>query len=316
MEYLQLILGFAILMAGGELLVRGASGMALKANIAPLVVGLTVVSLGTSAPELLVSIQAATDGNPEISIGNVVGSNIANLGLVLGITAMIFPIAVDRLVIRQDWPMMMAASMAFFIFALDNQLSFLEGLILFVTLIFFTVYLLFRSKWFDSPQPDVDVDELKVQAEKPVYGLIFFVLAGCVGLYFGSEWFVSGAVEIAMSFGVSEHVIGVTVVAFGTSVPELAASGIAAYRKQADISIGNLIGSNIFNILAVLGITSMITPIAVADNVLKFDIFWMLGVAAILFPIMLFRSTISRWNGFLLFCIYLAYIAFLLATQL
>jgi cation:H+ antiporter len=302
-------------MAGGELLVRGASGLAIKAKVSPLVVGLTVVSLGTSAPELLVSIQAATDGTPDIAMGNVVGSNIANLGLVLAITAIIFPIKIDRLIIRQDWPMMMASSLALFFFALDNKLTFLEGAILFITLIFFTVYLLFRSKWFDTPEPEVEVDDLKHEAKKTLGRLIALVLIGCVGLYFGSEWFVAGAVGIAESFGVSEHIIGVTLVAFGTSVPELAASGIAAYRQQSDISIGNLIGSNIFNILAVLGITSMITPIPITQNLMDFDIFWMLGIALLLFPIMLFGARISRANGLVLLAVYVSFVLLLLTTQ-
>lgn len=315
MEYLLLIVGFAVLMAGGELLVRGASGIALKAKVSPLVVGLTVVSLGTSAPEMLVSVQAALDGNADISIGNVIGSNIANLGLVLGITAMIFPIAVDRLIIRQDWPMMMASSLAFFFFALDGKLTFLEGLILATTLVFFTVYLLFRSKWFDTPEPEVEVDELKAQAKKTYWGLFLLVILGCIGLYYGSEWFVEGAVKIAHAFGVSEHIIGVTLVAFGTSVPELAASGIAAYRQESDISIGNLVGSNIFNLLGVLGVTSLIMPINISDSVLQFDMWWMLGIALILLPIMFFGSRVSRWNGFLLLAIYVLYIVTLLLTQ-
>ena len=303
-------------MTGGELLVRGASGLANKAKVSPLVVGLTVVSLGTSAPEMLVSIQAALDGNADISIGNVVGSNIANLGLVLGITAIIFPITVDRMIIRQDWPMMMASSLAFFFFSLDNKLTFLEGAIILVTLVFFTIYLLFRSKWFDTPEPEVEVDEMKAQAKKSLGGLLILVLAGCVGLYFGSEWFVKGAVHIAKSFGVSEHIIRVTLVAFGTSVPELAASGIAAYRQQSDISIGNLICSNIFNLLGVLGLTSIITPLTISDTVMNFDIFWMLGIAAIIFPIMLFGARVSRWNGVLLLGFYALYIFALLTTQL
>jgi len=315
MEYLLIVLGFAVLIAGGDFLVRGASGLALKANISPLIVGLTVVSIGTSAPELLVSIQASFAGNADIAIGNVVGSNIANLGLVLGITAIIFPLTIDRMIIRQDWPMMMTAAMLFFIFSLDNKISFTEGLILVSILVFFTVYLLFRSKWFDTDEPEVEMDGLEKEAGKSYLSLIGFVLIGCVGLYFGSDWFVEGAVIIAQSFGVSEHVIGVTLVAFGTSVPELAASGIAAFKKQSDISIGNLIGSNIFNILGVIGVTSMLSPLAVSDAVIGFDMFWMLGIAALLFPIMFFGSRISRWNGVILLSIYVGYIVSLLLTQ-
>lgn len=311
----MLLLGFAVLMAGGEFLVRGASGLALKAKISPLIVGLTVVSIGTSAPELLVSIQAAFTGNADIAIGNVIGSNIANLGLVLGITALIFPLRIDRLIIRQDWPMMMAGSLLFFIFCLDNTISFTEGIILFSILVFFTIYLLFRSKWFDTEAPVVEIDDLEKEAGKSFSSLIILVIIGCIGLYFGSEWFVEGAVKIAQSFGVSEHIIGVTLVAFGTSVPELAASGIAAFRKQSDISIGNLIGSNIFNILGVIGVTSMLTPLNVSDAVIGFDMFWMLGIAALLFPIMFFGSRISRWNGFILLSIYVGYIVTLLLTQ-
>lgn len=310
--YFLLVAGFAVLMFGGEFLVRGAAGLALKARISPLVVGLTVVSIGTSAPELFASLQAVWQGSPEICVGNVIGSNIANLGLVLAITAIIFPIAVDRQVLRQDWPMMMIATMAFYFFSLDGTLTFTDGAIFVSTLALFTVYLIVRSRMQSSSREDMeDTEEFDKVAKRPYLQLLVLILIGCVGLYYGSEWFLSGAIEVATTFGVSDHVIGVTVVAFGTSVPELAASGIAAFRKQSDISLGNLIGSNIFNLLGVLGVTSMVSELPISDRVLDWDYFWVFGVALLLFPMMFVRRKLGRIDGFILLGCYAAYIFFL-----
>ncbi len=314
--YLLLLLGFAVLIFGGELLVRGAAGLALKARISPLVVGLTVVSIGTSAPELFASLQAVWQGSSDIAVGNVIGSNIANLGLVLAVTALIFPIVVDRQVLRQDWPMMIIATLAFFFFSLDGHLSFLDGLIFFLTLSFFTVYLIVRSRMQASEREHMeDTEEFVKVAKQPYTKLLVLIVLGCVGLYFGSSWFLDGAIQLASTFGVSDHVIGVTVVAFGTSVPELAASGIAAFRKQSDISIGNLIGSNIFNILGVLGITSMVSPLSISEEILGWDFYWMLGIGLILFPMIFLKKKIGRIDGIILLACYTAYIAFLVIGQ-
>ena len=305
MDYLLLILGLAVLIFGGDLLVKGASGIALKLNMDPMVVGLTVVSLGTSAPELIVSIKSALNGNPDIAMGNVVGSNIANLGLVLAITAIVFPIAVNRKVLRIDWPVMVFFAALAFIFGLDNLITRFEGGVLLVTLVVYIYKLLQRGKsHLDNGDIEIDTDTEKESMMK----LILLLLGGMVALYLGSEWFLGGAMDIGRSFNLSESVIGVTIVAFGTSTPELAASAIAAYRKETDIALGNLLGSNIFNIGAVLGTTSIISPLVIDAKIMNIDILWMLGIAGILFPLMVFKKKLSLLSGIILFSLYCIFI--------
>ena len=305
MDYLLLILGLAVLIFGGDLLVKGASGIALKLNMDPMVVGLTVVSLGTSAPELVVSIKSALNGNPDIAMGNVVGSNIANLGLVLAITAIVFPIAVNRKVLRIDWPVMVFFAALAFIFGLDNLITRFEGGVLLVTLVVYIYKLLQRGK----SHPDNGDIEIDTDAEKEsMMKLILLLFGGMVALYLGSEWFLGGAIDIGRSFNLSESVIGVTIVAFGTSAPELAASVIAAYRKETDIALGNLLGSNIFNIGAVLGTTSIISPLVIDAKIMNIDILWMLGIAVILFPLMVFKKKLSLLSGIILFSLYCIFI--------
>lgn len=305
MDYLLLILGLAVLIFGGDLLVKGASGIALKLNMDSMVVGLTVVSLGTSAPELIVSIKSALNGNPDIAMGNVVGSNIANLGLVLAITAIVFPIAVNRKVLRIDWPVMVFFAALAFIFGLDNLITRFEGGVLLVTLVVYIYKLLQRGKsHLDNGDIEIDTDTGKESMMK----LILLLLGGMVALYLGSEWFLGGAMDIGRSFNLSESVIGVTIVAFGTSTPELAASAIAAYRKETDIALGNLLGSNIFNIGAVLGTTSIISPLVIDAKIMNIDILWMLGIAGILFPLMVFKKKLSLLSGIILFSLYCIFI--------
>ena len=305
MDYLLLILGLAVLIFGGDLLVKGASGIALKLNLDPMVVGLTVVSLGTSAPELIVSIKSALNGNPDIAMGNVVGSNIANLGLVLAITAIMFPIAVNRKVLRIDWPVMVFFAALAFIFGLDNLITRFEGGVLLVTLVVYIYKLLQRGKsHLDNGDIEIDTDTEKESMMK----LILLLLGGMVALYLGSEWFLGGAMDIGRSFNLSESVIGVTIVAFGTSTPELAASAIAAYRKETDMALGNLLGSNIFNIGAVLGTTSIISPLVIDAKIMNIDILWMLGIAGILFPLMVFKKKLSLLSGIILFSLYCIFI--------
>lgn len=308
-EIFLLILGFAVLIIGGDLLVRGSAGLALKAKISPMVVGLTIVSLGTSAPELFASVRAALMGNPEISIGNVIGSNIANLGLVLAITVLIFPLPVDRSILKKEWPILIVVSLAFLFLSLDGGLSMWDGILLVAGIVTFTAYLIIKSVGkHEAPRAK---DETKSKAPYGFWTLSGLIIFGCTGLYFGSEWFLEGAIDIATRFEVSDHVIGVTLVAFGTSIPELAASGIAAFRKQTDISLGNLIGSNVFNILGVLGVTAIVCPLEVKTHVLQHDFIWMLGVALLLFPIIFFGKKISRFNGLILLICYTTYITLL-----
>jgi cation:H+ antiporter len=305
-DVLLLIVGLAVLIYGGDLLVNGSVKIAKHFSISPLIIGMTIVAFGTSAPELIVSIKASLAGSSEIAIGNVIGSNIANLALVLGLTALIFPLAIENQSLRIDWPMMMFASGLFYLFILDGEIARWEGIVLFSILIAFIIFLLNIKK------TNITEEEKNNAKKTSITKPIFLVFAGLLGLYFGSEWLLNGAVNIAKKAGISEHVIGVTIIAFGTSVPELATSAIAAFKKQADISIGNLIGSNIFNILAVIGLTGIITPIPVSEMVINFDVFWVIGIAFVLFPLMRYGKIITRTKGIFLLTIYLAYILLLL----
>ncbi len=308
MEYVLLIGGLITLIVAGELLVRGAVGVALKFNIPTLVIGMTIVSFGTSAPELLVSLKAAIEGHPDLAIGNVVGSNVANIALVLGLTTIILPITVKRSTAHVDWPIMMGATILLFVFMLDGFIDWYEGLLFVLGLVGFNLYM-FRNAKKDNEKEELDVDIEQVKKSNILLN-IFLIVIGSIGLAFGANWLLDGAVQIAKDFGVSEHIIGVTIVAFGTSVPELITSLVAALKKHSDISVGNLIGSNIFNILGVLGITSLVKEIPVTQAVVQNDMYWVLVISFVIFPIMMFGYKINRLNGLLLFAAYCAYIYF------
>jgi cation:H+ antiporter len=311
MSILLVLVGLALLVVGGEYLVRSSVALSFKFNISKLVIGMTIVSFATSAPELLVSLQAALDGNSDIALGNVIGSNVANIGLVLGLTAMISPLVVDRSFYTLNWPMMMLVSVALYFFLKgDNVLSLLEGVIMTIALIVFLVILVRSS----AQSKNIDLEEVddKLQFVSGIK-ITIWLLIGAAALYFGSEWLVKGAQQLVQSVGVSDYAISVTVIAIGTSVPELAASIIAAIKQEKAISLGNLIGSNIFNICSVLGLTAMIKPIAVNPNtpeILASNIFWMIGIAAVMLPLVFLpkRYELSRYKGFLLFGAYMVFI--------
>lgn len=313
MDYVLLLLGLATLILGGEYLVRGAVGLANRLKLSPLVIGVTVISFGTSAPELIVSASAAMSGNSDIAIGNVIGSNLANISLIVGLTAMIFPMIVDRNSKIIDWPMMMISSLLFYIFVQDGVIVFWEGLLLFLFLIVYTIYVIQNSRK-KNKKLEREIDEFSGN-EISVKKIILYHIIGFVGLYFGAEWLLDGAVSIAKDFGMEERVIGITVVAFGTSLPELVTSCVAAFRKETDIALGNLIGSNIFNILCVLGITSMINPVHASGEIIHSDMIWMLGITAALLPMLIFGKKLGRIKGFLLFGSYIAYISLLLINM-
>ncbi|RLD26854.1 MAG: sodium:calcium antiporter [Bacteroidetes bacterium] len=299
MSIVWVVLGFILLVIGGEFLVRSSVALSFKFNISKLIIGMTVVSFATSAPELLVSLNAALSGSPAIAINNVVGSNIANIGLVLGLTALIGSIAIDKQFYKFNWPVMMLFSVALYYFLYnDNQLTGIEGGILFISLLLFLFLLIKRSKNNENIEK---VDEALAITSN--FKIVVWLLIGGSALYFGSEWLVDGAKELAKAVGVSDGVIGITMIAIGTSIPELAASVIAALKQERAISLGNLIGSNIFNIGSVLGITSIIKTIPVTEpQILTRDIFWMLAFSAILIPLMLLpkKFQISRFKGFFL----------------
>ena len=309
MSLLWVILGLILLVIGGEFLVRSSVALSFKFNISKLVIGMTVVSFATSAPELLVSLQAALDGSSDIALGNVIGSNIANIGLVLGITAIISPLAIDKSFYKLNWPMMMLISVIlYFMLSSGNVLDFKEGLALFISLVIF-LYILIKKSKSEATEVVEDIDDALMETSN--FKVVLWLIIGGAALYFGSEWLVFGAKEMALSLGVSERVISVTMVAIGTSVPELAASVIAALKKEKAISLGNLIGSNIFNIASVLGLTAMIQPISV-DNpqILSSDIFWMMAFSAVLIPLVFIpkRFEIGRYKGLILLVAYAIFI--------
>lgn len=280
-----------------------------------MIIGLTVVAFGTSAPELLVSIQAAMKGFPEMAMGNVVGSNISNILLVLAITALIYPIPVPAKSVRQDWPVLMFVSLLLFAFSWDGTLSRMEGIIFILLLAAY----IGRSVVSTRKMAKIPLSDTTKKAEAVnntpakemkgwIAGLIFLV--SCVGLAFGADLLVDNAAIIAEGFGISQRVISITMVAVGTSIPELATSVIAALKKETDISVGNIIGSNIMNILSVLGVTSIMGDISVDRAISRFDIPWMLAVTVVLLLMMVpaARSKITRWEGFFMIVIYLLYI--------
>ncbi len=284
LDVFLIVAGLALLIAGGNWLLKAAVALSLRLAIPKIVIGMTVVSFATSAPELIVSIKAALDGSPDLALGNVVGSNIANLALVLAVTVILGSIEVRKSFYITDWPVMMVASLLFvgFIY-FDGLLQRYEGAILVVCLFLFLVYLLrFQKTAVVDEMPEDDV-------LLPFYKTLLFLVIGGTALWGGSELLINGAKNLAVSLGVSERVIGITIVSIGTSIPELAASIIAILKKEKAISVGNLIGSNIFNLLAVLGITSVITPIQVVDQrLLTSDIFWMLGISFLILPLVFF----------------------------
>ena len=312
MNLLLIILGLVLLVIGGEFLIRASVGLSFKLKLSKLVIGMTIVSFATSAPELLVSLQAALDGVSDIALGNVIGSNIANIGLVLAITAIISPLNIDREFYKLNWPMLMFMSFALYFFlSNDHMLSALEGVILFTALVMFLFLLIRDSRKKTKANIVEEVDERLALVSN--FKIVIWLIIGAAGLYFGSEWLVDGAKGLAKAIGISDYVISVTVISIGTSVPELAASVTAALKKEKALSLGNLIGSNIFNIASVLGLTAIIKPIAVeSPKILSTNIFWMIGFAAVLIPLVFLgkRFSIGRKKGLLLFVAYLVFIGF------
>lgn len=309
---LLLIAGLVVLIFGGELLVRGASRLALQLKISPLVVGLTIVAFGTSAPELFISIKSALAGSPDIAIGNVVGSNICNLTLILGLTAIVSPIPVGRNSIRIDWPMAMGGSILLYFWMLNNVVETYEGLILIALLVAYTIFIIrkSRSETNDAIAANIDVEVYPKNDSanlKQTVIDVLLIIGGCLGLYFGSDWFVKGAIELAGYLGVSERVIGLTVVAVGTSLPEMVTSVMASLRKQIDVALGNLIGSNIFNIFSILGITAVIQNVQVSEMIISTDMLWMMGITLLILPMMVSKKNIQRIEGMVLFLVYGVY---------
>lgn len=306
MDIFYFFLGLVLLLLGGDFLVKGSVALAIRMRVSMVVIGLTVVSFATSAPELIVSVYSALTGHPDMAIGNVIGSNIANISLVLGLTALVYPLSFKKRLYQFDIPVMLTACVLFAIFLFTNALlEAWEGFVFIVMLGLLTLYLIQKSRKQELLSKEVNVNSISL------FKLSFYLVSGGTCLYFGSHFLVNGASGLAREIGLSERIISVSIVAFGTSVPELAASIIAALKKQKDLSIGNLIGSNIFNVLAVLGITSIVKPIAVLDeSLITNDIWWMLGISVLLYPLMfLFKKDhFGRVEGLVLLMVYTIYI--------
>ena len=306
MAFLAVAIGIFLLIKGGDWLMRAAVAISLRFSIPKIVIGMTVVSFATSAPELIVSVKSALSGHPDLALGNVVGSNIANIGFVLAIIIIISPIDVTSSFYRTDWPMMIFASLLFYFFLVaDNQLVAYEGAILFVLLLLFLVYLIKYQK--EAVLDEAPEDNQALEISKT----ISYLLLGGFSLWLGSETLIKGAVSLAQNLGVSERIISVSIVSVGTSIPELSASIIAIINKEKAISLGNLIGSNIFNILAVMGITAMIHPVEVQDTgLLSNDIWWMLGISLLILPLVFFPKGIRLgWiDGLILLSLYIIFL--------
>ncbi len=298
-----LFFGLIVLIIGGNLLLKSAVSISLKFGIPKLLIGMTVVSLATSAPELIVSIKSALKGSPDLAISNVLGSNIANLGLVLAVTILFSPINISKSVYKKEWPIMMFSALYFLVVVLDGIITKTEGGIL-VCFLIMTISALIKFR-------DKSEIELEIENEDSIVKSLITLIFGGVFLFYGSEWFIDGAIRLANSFGISERIIGITVVSVGTSIPELVTSLVAVFNKEKSISLGNLLGSNIFNVFAVLGLTSLVTPLSVVDNnIISFDIYIMLFFAALVLPLIFFpkKYVLGRKEGLIILVFYSLYV--------
>jgi len=313
----QIIVGLFLLVAGGEFLVRGASKLAVAMRISPLVIGLTVVAFGTSSPELAVSLQSAFAGNADIAMGNVVGSNIINVLLILGVSALIVPLIVHSQLVQRDVPVMIAASVLLLLLGLDGRIGRIDGAFLSTALLVY-IFWCIRESRRESAAVQEEWGHLQPGGKSSVVTEIGLILAGLVLLGIGSHGLVSGAVTVATYAGVSQLVIGLTIVAAGTSLPEVVTSIMAAWRGERDIAVGNVVGSNLFNILCVVGFSSVVAPngITVADDALRFDIPVMIAVAIVCLPIFFNQHLITRWVGGLFLIYYVAYTTYVVLTAM
>jgi cation:H+ antiporter len=312
----MLAAGLALLIVGGELLVRGAGALATIAGISPLVISLTVVALGTSSPELAVSLQAGLSGNADIAVGNVVGSNIFNVLLIIGACALLAPLLVSGQLVRREVPIMIGISVLLGVLALDGRIGFADGLLLTAGIVVYVTWLVVSSRKATAAAPAAPAAAEQAPVRRSPGGIALqlgFVVAGLAVLVLGARWLVDAAVGIASALGVSNVVIGLTIVAAGTSLPEVVTSIIATLRRERDIAIGNAVGSNIFNILGILGIAALFTPggLAVAPSVINFDLPVMTAVAVACLPIFFTGMSIARWEGGLFLGYYAAYTSYL-----
>lgn len=317
MTWLFLIIGLVLLVAGADLLVKGAARLASNFGVPALVVGLTVVAFGTSAPELAVSVKAAYSGQAELAIANVVGSNIFNVLFILGAAALIYPLVISHQLIRQDVPIMVVVSVVAVLMTLDGSINRFEAGILAAGLISYTCFLFYQGKKKGVDVTDSEVEEM-LQGDVPLWQNVLLVIGGLALLVLGARWLVQSAVELATAWGVNEAVIGLTIVAAGTSLPEVVTSIVATVRGERDIAVGNVVGSNIFNILCVLGISGLVSPVPLlaGAQMSGFDLPVMLGVAVLCVPLFFIGSILNRIEGALFLTLYVAYVWILIATAL
>jgi cation:H+ antiporter len=318
-DSILVLFGFALLVGGGEALVRGASGIALLARLTPAVVGLTIVAAGTSMPELVVSLQAALESSPGLAIGNIVGSNIFNIGLILGLTALIRPLRIQGNTVRLEWPVMMLAAFQFHLLARDLRIDRLEGCFLLTALVVFVAYAVWIARKSATPAEHEGFEQLATASFGRTGSMATLYNTGAIiigiGLLAGGATaLVRGAVGVASNLGVSDTIIGLTIVAAGTSAPELVTSIVAVRRGRDDIAVANVVGSNIFNILGIGGATALIHPLPVPTEIITRDNWWMLGASLLLFPLMKTEMQVSRVEGAILLAGFVAYMTLLVAS--
>jgi cation:H+ antiporter len=304
MDYVLVLGGIALLIISGDWLVKAGSALAAYFRIPPIIVGVTIISFGTSAPELFVSVSASINGFSDVAIGNVVGSNIANIGLVLAVSAVIVAIPIQWSTIKLDFPVMILSAILFLFFAMDLEISRIEGTILLLVMLVYILFII-RTLRKNKKSEEKQIVEVKY---KPIVSILLIIIS-CSGLVLGSQFLVDGSVNIATKFGISERIISLTVVAIGTSLPELTTSIIAAFKRNLDIAAGNVIGSNIFNTLVILGTSALIKPLSINPSVMQIDIWFMIGFAVLLglFFMPLKRPRISGWEGLVFLLAYVGY---------
>lgn len=309
MMYLKILLGFVFLLGSADILVRGAVGLARRLKISPLVIGMTIIAFGTSAPELMVSMDAALAGSSAMALGNVIGSNMANMLLILGAAAMLMPIAIEPYALKGDAMMLLGGSLLFGWFSWSGQIGRPQGAVLLVLLAVFLIRAYWRDSHNGGASAEIHAGEVKEFEGLNSLRMIWMaLLAGLVGVAFGANMLVDGGVQLARAFGIGEEVIGLTVLAFGTSLPELAASVVAALRGHTEVALGNVVGSNLFNVLAVVGAVALVTPLEVPAQVLDFDLWMMLAITVVMMPYLTGGWRINRPTAAVFLTAYGAYI--------
>jgi len=311
MTYFLIIAGFALLLFGGESVVRGSVALAQRLGVSPLIVGLTIVGFGTSLPEMVVSVNAALVGSPGLAVGNVVGSNIANILLILGVAAVIAPIAVHPGAVKRDLLGMSAATLVYVGLGMSGQIVFWQGVLMLIALMSYIGFTVWHDNKSNDEAAEMHRDEAAEMGEIPLrtVSIAGIIIVGLFAVVVGAKWLVTGATTLATEFGVPEEVIGLTVVAIGTSLPELATSIVAAYRGHSDVCVGNVLGSNLFNLFGITGVTALFAPLPFSDKIVSFDLWILLAATAIIIPFMLTGRRISRPEGIVLLILYVSFIA-------